>query len=284
VEGNVLVVFPSCIAIAAWTVERLRRVRLQTSIQSEASRNLKKRERIEFVAFIAIGKTIVQRRVGRIESAIRERIAFVGIIVKIFRENIVPFELESLAEALLHSYRETTVERFAVAIRHEDIAQIRAEEAPRRDDLIAFGVEQAADVDIVKGSEVNTLGKGEICINAQIGNDLLFIRYVRRIDSRVFVVFAEYANARKAREGIRSARTRCGRRGEMAWPGRATAKGRLRENGALLHPVGRDGADLRKHVLVAVVDAVASAQDRLVVLEYIPGKSDARLELLLRAV
>ena len=111
------------------------------------------------------------------------------------------------------------------------------------------------------------------------------------VDARVRIVLAEHAHTGKAREGIdrragarripRSHRERVGP--NWCRPPRSNDPA-VGEDGALLGAVCRDGPHLRQHVLPAVVDTPACAQNGLMVVTHVPGKSEARLEFLLLIV
>ena len=60
---------------------------------------------------VAIRKRVVETEVVDIKGAIGKRIAFVRIVVLVFRERVVPLELIAAAETLTHAYRKTVVHR-----------------------------------------------------------------------------------------------------------------------------------------------------------------------------
>src|SRR5215470_7459303 len=64
----------------------------------------------------------------------------------------------------------------------------------------------------------------------------------------------------------------------MTGPRRPAAKRRLSKERALLDAVRGNGANLGKHVLMSIVDAITSPQIGLVVVENVPSEADPRLE------
>src|SRR5260370_8518201 len=95
--------------------------------------------------------------------------------------------------------------------------------------------------------QVDALRMREIEIQRNIAGDLLFELEVRRVDARVGVIFAEDADAAKARERIRTAAA--GRWCNQSRPGRPD-RGVCKQAAGdrlLLHPVSRNGTHLRQH-------------------------------------
>ncbi len=77
--------------------------------------------------------------------------------------------------------------------------------ADGNEDVTEIRREDAGATKIQKTSQMDTLRMCEIEIQRKIVGDLLFELYIRRVDARVSVVFAEDADAAKAGEWIRSA-------------------------------------------------------------------------------
>src|SRR5690348_15926767 len=105
----------------------------------------------------------------------------------------------------------------------------------------------------------------EIDVEGQVVDDLPLEGDVRRIDARVLVIATEDPHAAAAGERITSAGSHGRGRRHYSRPDRTNAGDRL-----LLHAVGRDRADLRKHVLARVEDAVARAEHRFAVMPNVP--------------
>src|SRR5262245_25057906 len=126
---------------------------------------------------------------------------------------------------------------------------------------------------------MHALGHREINVRAQVRRNLLLVSCVRCVNARVFVILAKDSHASKAREWIAAARRDSWRHRKRIWPSRAAAKGRNRKDRALLHAVRCDGTYLRKHVLTPVENAIARAERGLVIIKYVPGQTDSRLEL-----
>ncbi len=97
-------------------------------------------------------------------------------------------------------------------------------------------------------------------------------------------MLAKQTHAGKTRKRIGPTRRDSSRGGKRTRPYRSATKRGFGKYHALLHAVGCDGAYLREHVLPSVVDAVASPQQGLMVVQHIPGETDSRLELLLLAM
>src|SRR6185369_7283895 len=112
---------------------------------------------------------------------------------------------------------------------------------------------------------MNTLRMCEIKVQRKISRDLLLKLYIRGVDSRVSVVFAEHADTAEAWERVRNRTRGCEtvdrragtrRRRHQTRPGRTyewvckqAAGDRL-----LLHAIGRYRTHLRQHILSRVVN------------------------------
>src|SRR5215212_3458868 len=106
---------------------------------------------------------------------------------------------------------------------------------------------------------MNTFRMGEVEIYRQVVSKLLLELNVSRINSRVSVVLAKYANGRECRKAagwwdIHDVRPR--RQPLTA----TTTEGRSAGNTKLLHAVVSDRTNLRQHVLPAVINACVSPQ------------------------
>src|SRR5437867_2699292 len=133
---------------------------------------------------------------------------------------------------------------------------------------------------------MHALRVGEVKIQREIADDFLLELRVQCVDARVRIILVE--DAHRSAEGNspgwwHGLYTRPGGRpGGRAKAGKS--KGRVAEDSELLHAVVGDRANLRQHVLAAIENAIAGAQHRLAVARYVPRKTNARLELFLRAV
>src|SRR4029077_3513014 len=110
---------------------------------------------------------------------------------------------------------------------------------------------------------------------------------VHGIDSRVRVILAKdgdpglegECSRGKGRNGygVRIGRRRAASRGV-----KEVTSGRIHatrsENRLLLHTVGCDRSNLREHVLPRVIDSPASTEDRFLIVENVPGKTESELE------
>src|SRR5262245_31766148 len=105
---------------------------------------------------------------------------------------------------------------------------------------------------------MDALRQREIGVGSEIGSDFLLVGDVGRVDARVLVILAEDANASKAGEGVGPAGGSAWRRCKRSRPSRAASEIRGGKDRTLLSAIGRDRANLRKHVLVAIVDAIAT--------------------------
>src|SRR6266446_449023 len=133
---------------------------------------------------------------------------------------------------------------------------------------------------------MHALRMSEVKVQREIARYFLLKLRVQRIDARVRVILAE--DAHRCAEGNSARRqhglyTRPGRRsGCGAEAGRS--KGGVTEDTELLDAVVSDRADLGQHVLPPIENAIARAHYRFAVLRQVPRKTEARLELFLRAV
>src|SRR6266849_5304944 len=184
-------------------------------------------EKIELVTLIAVGKAVIQSRLWGEEAKVIEGIALVRVVIQIFRDYVVPLQLEPLAESLSHSDGNTAIKRLAGTVGDKDIAELRAK-GPRRDHRRSLRVKQAVGIDIEERRQVHAFGHREIHVSCPAREDFLLVRHVRRIDARIRVVLAEHAHACKAREWIHGRAQGAGRsprcNGESVWPDRAAAE------------------------------------------------------------
>src|SRR5438445_11350871 len=104
-------------------------------------------EQIELVTLIAVGKAVIQSRLWGEEAKVIEGIALVRVVIQIFREHVVPLQLEPLAEAFPHADREAAIQRLAGTGSDKHIAELRAK-GPRRDDRVSLRVKQTVGIDI----------------------------------------------------------------------------------------------------------------------------------------
>src|SRR6185369_15260964 len=103
VEREVLVVLPipvtSTIVIVQHTGgcgNRLRRATLRPNVQQKLIRQLGVGEHVDLVPNVAIRWPVVLAQVVEVERSIRERVPFVRVVVHVFGEDVVPFELVAL--------------------------------------------------------------------------------------------------------------------------------------------------------------------------------------------
>ena len=231
---------------------------------------------------VAVGRPVVEVQVVEIERTIGERIPFVRVVVFVFREHVVRFELIVLREAFSHAERGAAVQRVPAAVRDEDVAQLRLEgigaDVGRR---VARGWLRrrgggAVDVVIQEPRQLRALGVIEVRVGRHARRELTLDPDVDAVDPRVAVVAIEHAHAGEERE---RARGNGGRREEIRPDRHVRECGERRrpEIALLLNPVRRDRSDLAQHVLAGIEDARAAADDCLAVLRDVPCKAGARL-------
>src|SRR5215475_2128724 len=121
-------------------------MRLEASIRIESTGKLIVAKQIELVTLIAVGEAIVKPRIREIKPAVGKWIALVRVNVKIFRQHVVPLQLEALAKAFFHSDRESAVERFSRARGHKHVAKLRGKGAFRNDNVALRVIESIVHV------------------------------------------------------------------------------------------------------------------------------------------
>src|SRR5215208_816365 len=106
---------------------------------------------------------------------------------------------------------------------------------------------------------MNTFRVGEVEIHRQVISKLLLELNVSRINSRISVILAKYANGRGCRKpaGRRDVHDIRPRRQPRT---AGTTEGRSARDTKLLHAVVSDGTNLRQHVLPAIIYAGVGAQ------------------------
>ncbi len=87
----------------------LGRVRLHSNVKVHLPRQLGVRDEVEFMLLVSVGKRIFLREIVEVIVVEAERISFVGIVVQIFRPDVICIQLESMAEALAHPNRCTSI-------------------------------------------------------------------------------------------------------------------------------------------------------------------------------
>src|SRR5947208_17116632 len=133
---------------------------------------------------------------------------------------------------------------------------------------------------------MHALRVSEVKIQREIADDFLLELRVQCVDARVRIILVE--DAHRSAEGNSPGwwhvlYTRPGGRpGGRAKAGKS--KGRVAEDPELLHTVVGDRANLRQHVLAAIENAIAGAQNRPAAARYGPPQTNARLELYLWAL
>src|SRR5206468_5601632 len=102
----------------------------------------------------------------------------------------------------------------------------------------------------------------EVKVNRKIGCDLLLELYVRRIDSRVSVILAKYADRGAERNSARRRhRLDAGPSGWLRGGTKAgEGEGGVTKYTELLDAVVSNRSYLRQHVLTSVKDAITSSQ------------------------
>src|SRR5437588_9737606 len=110
---------------------------------------------------------------------------------------------------------------------------------------------------------MNAFRVSEVKVQREIAGDLLLELSVQCIDARVRVILVE--DAHRSAEGDSSGRRHAlyARPGGRSGGGAETGKGKagITEDAELLHAVVGDRADLRQHVLPAIENAIAGAED-----------------------
>src|SRR5258708_31659844 len=160
-------------------------------------------EQIEYVSLVAIRERIVSAEIEAIEITEGEGIAFVGVIVYVFRKHVVEFQLIVLAEPFPGSDCEASIERMGTALRIRNRTEVR-----ERSGSITHGVDvvgrlngkSRASVWIHEARQIDTLGVSEIEVSCPIGRQLLLIPKVRCVSSRIVVVAVKHRNAGLKRE------------------------------------------------------------------------------------
>src|SRR5688500_14630197 len=204
------------------------------------------REEVELVPNIPIRQREIEPRVIYIERSIRERVAFVRVVVLVLRQNIIRLELKSVAETLPDTRRETPVSRSPDRRRNHCFIQVRLKET--------------LPAEVQKAGQMPALGVCEIEIHRPVCRDLLLESDVRGIDVRILIIAVENSNSRKTRKRICSdgSGTRTGRRSQQTGPRRRASEsksdvGCIRKKRLLLYAVCRYRTDLGEHVLTSVV-------------------------------
>src|SRR5437016_7393705 len=88
----------------------LPRVRLHSHVNSHLPRQFGVCDEIEFMFFVAVGIGIFLREIVEVIIVEAERIPFVGIVVQIFRPDVIRIQLESIVKALAHPNRCAAIE------------------------------------------------------------------------------------------------------------------------------------------------------------------------------
>ncbi len=156
---------------------RLRGSGLHARAKLEAPGQVEVGIEVETVTNVSVGERVVKLQIVDIEGAVGERVALIGVIVLVFRERVVPLKLEAAAEALSHSDREPSVERFPVGAGNHRLAEERGEEAQP-------GVVQ-------EPRQVNSFRVGEVEIDRKVFHQLMLKADVGRVDARVGIVATE---------------------------------------------------------------------------------------------
>src|SRR5262249_20365424 len=94
----------------------LRGVSLDPRTELKTGRQLSGGVEVELMLAVAVGKRVVLAEVETIEIAEGEWVAFVGIVVQVFREHVVSFQLHSVTHPLSNSNRHAAIERMGGAL------------------------------------------------------------------------------------------------------------------------------------------------------------------------
>src|SRR5437016_10000223 len=103
----------------------LGRVRLHSHVKSHLPRQFGVSDEVEFMLFVAVGIGILLREIVKVIIVEAERIPFVGIVVQIFRPNVIRIQLESIVKALAHPNRSAPIKRLCGTSRVGNHPQIR---------------------------------------------------------------------------------------------------------------------------------------------------------------
>src|SRR5215472_2111188 len=88
----------------------LRSVSLDARVELKTGRQFAGGIKVEFVTAVAVRKSVVFAEIEAIEVAEGEWVTFVGIIIHVFRQHVIPFHLETATEALTHSYCHASIQ------------------------------------------------------------------------------------------------------------------------------------------------------------------------------
>src|SRR6266478_3357144 len=166
----------------------LRRVRLHSHVNSDLPRQFGVRDEVEFMFFVAVGIGIFLREIVNVIIVKAEWISFVGIIVQIFRPDVIRIQLESIVKALAHPNRCAAIERLCGTGRVGNRPQIREWGRARvgwsATEIHIGGGDQirsgAANVGISKPGQMNSLGDCEVKVAGQARRERLLLHSVRR--------------------------------------------------------------------------------------------------------
>src|SRR6266566_2752649 len=184
---------------------RLGRVRLHSHVNSNLPRQFGMRDEVEFMFFVAVGIGILLRKIINVIVVKAERISFVGIIVQIFRPDVIRIQLEPIVETLAHSNCCAAIERLCGTGRVGNRPQIREWGRARvgwsATEIHIGGGDQirsgAANVGISKPGQMNSLGDGEVKVAGPARHDLLLVTNVSSINSGVRIVLVKYLHRGK---------------------------------------------------------------------------------------
>ena len=96
---------------------------------------------------VAIRQRIIQLQIINVKRTIRKRVAFVRIVVEVFRVCVIGLKLESMAESLSHARSDAAIEPLADAACDKDFTELWAEKA----------AEAWTAVNVQKARQVHTL-------------------------------------------------------------------------------------------------------------------------------
>src|SRR5262249_60947689 len=89
---------------------------LYSRSELKARRQPGRRIKVELVAAVAVGERIVLAEVEAIEIAEGERITLVGIVIQVFRERVIAFQLDTVAETLADAHGHPPIKRMRRAL------------------------------------------------------------------------------------------------------------------------------------------------------------------------
>src|SRR5262249_52267464 len=103
------------------------RSRLHSQVEKDTLWKLRVAEEIELVTNVAVRWSVVEAQIVEVERPIGKRVAFVRVVVFIFRQPVVGLELIFLRKTLPHAECAAPIQRVTETVRDEHIAELRLE-------------------------------------------------------------------------------------------------------------------------------------------------------------